>query len=52
MTDIKKGTVFDTPAESGCVALTEPDENGDFNALDSDGVECQFNIVMVQDVRV
>lgn len=41
------GQPFSTPYESGCVALTEPDEYGNFEATDSDGVTCLFNTVMV-----
>lgn len=39
---IVPGTVFDTPFESGCVALTAPDDLGCFDGLDSDGVKCAF----------
>lgn len=43
------GDRFGTEFESGCVATTAPDENGDFLALDSDGVECLFHVSMVTD---
>lgn len=46
------GAVFDTPFESGCVALEEPDVDGNFLGRDSDGVECQFNVVMIERVEV
>lgn len=44
------GQVFATPYESGCVVTALPEDNGNFMALDSDGVECMFNLVMVQPV--
>jgi len=36
------GTVFNTPFESGCIALTTPDELGWFDATDSEGVTVSF----------
>ena len=45
--DIKVGTVFDTEYESSCVAVSEPNADGEFIAKDSDGVECWFNVSMV-----
>lgn len=44
------GQVFSTPYESGCVVTELPESNGNFMALDSDGVECLFNLVMVSSV--
>lgn len=44
---IVPGVIFSTPFESGCVALSAPDRTGTFAALDSDGVESSFNVVMV-----
>lgn len=44
---IVKDTVFDTPFESGCVALESPNEFGGFDAVDSEGVVCQFHVAMV-----
>lgn len=41
------GARFDTEAESGCVVTGPVEDNGNFLARDSDGVECQFNILMV-----
>lgn len=38
---------FDTEYEQGCVATTEPDEEGNFSGLDSDGVACDFNVSMI-----
>jgi hypothetical protein len=46
--EIQPGRHFDTPAESGCVVLTAPDEFGTFRGLDSDGVECSFMVAMVK----
>lgn len=43
-----KDAIFDTEFETGCKVITEPDADGNFNAYDSDGVECQFNIEMVR----
>lgn len=41
--------VFNTPFEEGCVATSSPDPwSGQFDALDSDGVECSFSLQMVQ----
>lgn len=42
LTPIVAGTVFDTPFEKGCVAMTAPDETGWFEASDSEGVVCSF----------
>lgn len=44
---IERGVVFATAAESGCVALTEPGDFGEFDGIDSDGVVCQFSEAMV-----
>lgn len=41
------GARFATEAETGCVVTGPVDEDGSFPALDSDGVECSFNILMV-----
>lgn len=41
------GTRFDTEFEQGCVVTGPMTENGSFDAVDSDGVECQFNVLMV-----
>lgn len=46
--EIVKGVTFDTPFETGCVALEPPNSHGSFLALDSDGVECHFHIAMVE----
>lgn len=47
---IVRGTVFDTPFEKACIALAEPDEDGNFRALDSDKVVCEFSLAMVERV--
>lgn len=44
------GVRFATEFETGCQVTASPDEFGCFLALDSDGVECRFNILAV--VRV
>lgn len=41
---IQVGVIFDTPFEKGCKVRTEPDANGEFLGLDSDGVECSFSV--------
>jgi hypothetical protein len=43
----KVGTVFETEFEGGCVMTTVPDEYGQFMAIDSDGVECGYQINMI-----
>jgi len=43
-TKIVAGRIFDTPYETGCVAINSPDESGDFAALDSEGVEVSCNV--------
>ena len=55
--DITPGTVFSTKLpdgriiESGCVAQTAPDEHGNSDGLDSDGVEVTFNTRMIAEVQ-
>jgi hypothetical protein len=44
---IHKGDVFATEFETGCVCMTEPDEFGMFDGLDSDGVLCSYMVSMV-----
>lgn len=44
---ISAGTVFDTEYEQGCIAHSTPDEVGNFDATDSDGVVCSFSLAMV-----
>jgi hypothetical protein len=44
------GGLFDTIAERECVATSEPDDVGNFLAVDSEGVECEFTTQMI--VRV
>lgn len=41
---IVPGTVFSTPFESGCIAITAPDDLGNFDGKDSEGVICNFGI--------
>jgi len=48
---LRRGDVFNTEFESGCVVITTPDLDGNFDALDSDGVRCGFNVRMVKEVR-
>jgi len=45
--DLTPGTIFDTPFEQGCEVITEPDEQGRFDAYDSERVVCSFCTVMV-----
>jgi hypothetical protein len=42
------GTKFDTPYENDCIVTRAPDESGNFMARDSDGIECEFHISMVE----
>lgn len=42
------GTVFNTEFEIGCVVTGAIDTFGNFTALDSSNVECQFHIGMVK----
>ena len=44
---IRLGVKFDTNYEKGCVATEAPREWGNFNGLDSNGVEVEYNISMV-----
>jgi len=41
------GQTFNTPYEQGCKVATLPDAQGNFEALDSDGVLCTFCVDMV-----
>jgi hypothetical protein len=41
------GDKFDTPFESNCTVTGDVDAFGNFLALDSDNVECLFNVVMI-----
>jgi hypothetical protein len=50
--NMKVGDKFSTPFEKGCVVTKESDIYGNFLALDSDGIECQFNEVMIEEVEV
>lgn len=49
--DLTIGRSFATEAETGCVVAGPVDEDGNFLARDSDGVECEFNILMVVSVE-
>lgn len=44
---MKIGDIFDTWYEKGCVVMSLPDDDGNFNALDSDGVYCVFHVSMI-----
>lgn len=46
---LEVGQIFDTLYEKGCKVITLPDEFGNFDAYDSDGVACSFNIRMVKE---
>jgi hypothetical protein len=48
--DIHAGTRFNTKFETNCVATSEPDESGNFDGIDSGGVEVEFNTAMVTEV--
>ncbi len=49
---VKAGDTFDTPFESGCKALSDPDEYGGVDGLDSEGVRCLFHVSMITAVTV
>jgi hypothetical protein len=44
---VVRGNIFNTAYESRCVALDEPDEDGIFLGIDSDGVKCQYHVGMI-----
>ena len=44
---LTQGTIFDTPFEKECEVITEPDEQGNFDAYDSDREVCSFFTGMV-----
>ncbi len=48
---IRKGQRFDTIYENGCVCVTESDSDGNFTAVDSDGIEASFHRSMIERVR-
>ena len=48
---LKPGMVFRTAHEQGCVVVTEPNDQGEFRALDTDGVECAYSIEMIEGVN-
>ena len=41
------GDRFDTMFETGCTVSSLPDVDGNFLAIDSDGVVCVFHVDMV-----
>ena len=43
------GDTFNTESETGCVVITTPDEYGQFDAYDSEGVRCAFHVAMITD---
>ena len=45
---ILKGERFNTPYERGCVAATNSNTAGEFEAWDSDGVLCAFHTDMIE----
>ena len=47
---LKVGKLFDTLYEEECQVTSEPDSDGNFNGMDSDGVEVQYHVGMVVDV--
>jgi hypothetical protein len=49
--EIQPGMFFDTPSENGCEVLSSPDRFGNFEAIDSYGDKCKFNVSMVKKVR-
>lgn len=49
--DLTIGQVFDTRYEQCCKVVTLPDEQGNFEGYDSDGVLCTFHMDMVIALR-
>jgi len=45
----RPGDRFATPYEAGCVIVTAPDQDGNFEGRDSDGVLCSFHVSMIVD---
>lgn len=45
--DLHVGQEFDTIWERGCVVVTLPDKDGNFDAKDSDGIICSYHLSMV-----
>lgn len=45
---VHRGFVFDTDFETGCVAQSTPQGDGNFDGLDSEGVEVSFHVSMVK----
>lgn len=45
---IHVGQSFDTAFERKCVCVTEPDEFGNFEGIDSEGVRCTFSVAMIE----
>lgn len=44
---LRPGVRFDTEFEIGCAVTGPVDGNGTFEGRDSEGVECQFTVLMV-----
>jgi hypothetical protein len=49
--DLKVGTKFSTVYDPRCEVLTLPDEFGNFEGLDTDGVRVEFNLTMIVNVE-
>lgn len=39
--------LFDTAFEQGCIAVTEPDSDGNFDGIDSDGELASYHVSMI-----
>lgn len=48
---IEKDWTFNTVAEKGCRVISEPDDDGNFLAVDSSGVTCEFTTAMVESAQ-
>lgn len=49
--DLRIGTTFSTLYEGKCTVTSLPDSDGNFRALDSDGVECEFHVSMIVNIN-
>ena len=45
---LEPGVRFDTESERGCLVQTSPDADGNFDGVDSDGVEVTFTVRMIK----
>jgi len=51
-TGILLGTVFDTPTETKCIALGEPDNRGNFTGMNVNGDIGNYTVIQVEFIYV